>query len=93
MTAAVPSRARRDEVIDALRRGTVPARGLDLLAVGLDPIGPTIDEEIARASSGSTWAGGSFSSRARRSSASAASGSPISSSNWPSNRPALVTPY
>jgi hypothetical protein len=47
-----PSKARRDEVIDALRRGTVPARGLDLLAVGLDRFGPTIDEEIARAAAG-----------------------------------------
>lgn len=46
------SKARRDEVIDALRRGTVPARGLDLLAVGLDRFGPTIDEEISRASTG-----------------------------------------
>lgn len=46
------SKARRDEVIDALRRGTVPARGLDLLAVGLDRFGATIDEEIARAAAG-----------------------------------------
>jgi len=52
MTAPAPSKARRDEVIDALRRGTVPSRGLDLLAVGLDRIGPTIDEEIARAAAG-----------------------------------------
>lgn len=52
MTAPAPSKARRDEVIDALRRGTVPARGLDLLAVGLDRIGPTIDEEIGRAAAG-----------------------------------------
>ena len=52
MNGAEPSRARRDEVIDALRRGTVPARGLDLLAVGLDRIGPTIDEEVARAAAG-----------------------------------------
>ena len=47
-----PSRARRDQVIDALRRGTVPSRGLDLLAVGLDGLGTTIDEEVARAASG-----------------------------------------
>lgn len=52
MTAPAPSSARRDEVIDALRRGTVPARGLDLLAVGLDRFGPTIDEEVGRAASG-----------------------------------------
>ena len=53
MSAAAPSKLRRDEVIDALRRGTVPSRGLDLLAVGLDRFGPTIDEELARASAGS----------------------------------------
>ena len=40
------SKALRDEVVAALRRGTVPARGLDLLAVGLDRVGPTIDEEV-----------------------------------------------
>lgn len=52
MTAPVPSKARRDEVIDALRRGTVPSRGLDLLAVGLDRVAPTIDDEVARAAAG-----------------------------------------
>lgn len=52
MSTPVPSKARRDDVINALRRGTVPARGLDLLAVGLDRIGPTVDEEIAQASAG-----------------------------------------
>lgn len=52
MNAPAPSKARRDEVIDALRRGTVPARGLDLLAVGLDRFGPSIDDELARAASG-----------------------------------------
>ncbi len=30
------SPARRAEVIDALRRGTVPSAGLDLFAVGMD---------------------------------------------------------
>ena len=52
MNAPAPSKARRDEVIDALRRGTVPARGLARHAVGLDRFGPTIDEELARASAG-----------------------------------------
>ena len=52
MTVPTPSKARRDEVIDALRRGTVPSRGLDLLAVGLEGFGPTIDEELQRASGG-----------------------------------------
>lgn len=52
MTRAAPPPARRDEIVDALRRGTVPTRGLDVLAVGLDGIGPTIDEEVARAAAG-----------------------------------------
>jgi hypothetical protein len=37
---------RRREVIDALRRGTVPANGLDLLAVGLARFTPTLDAEL-----------------------------------------------
>lgn len=45
MTEAVSARRRR-EVIDALRRGTVPANGLDLLAVGLDRITPALDAEL-----------------------------------------------
>ena len=44
---------RRREVIDALRRGTVPANGLDLLAVGLERFGPAMDAELDAASSGS----------------------------------------
>lgn len=43
---------RRREVIDALRRGTVPAQGLDLLAVGLDPFQTALDEEIATVAGG-----------------------------------------
>lgn len=37
---------RRREVIDALRRGTVPANGLDLLAVGLDRFLPALDIDL-----------------------------------------------
>lgn len=37
---------RRREVIDALRRGTVPAHGLDLLAVGLDRFGPALGSDL-----------------------------------------------
>src|SRR3954447_22472292 len=44
---------RRREVIDALRRGTVPQQGLDALAVGLDRIAPAIDEELRFVASGS----------------------------------------
>jgi bacteriophage exclusion system BrxC/D-like protein len=38
--------ARRREVIDALRRGTVPQAGLDLFAVGMDRFEKAIDEEL-----------------------------------------------
>lgn len=41
-----PSPRRRREVIDALRRGTVPASGLDLLAVGLDRFTPALDASL-----------------------------------------------
>ena len=34
---------RRREVVDALRRGTVPSHGLDLLAVGLDRFRAALD--------------------------------------------------
>lgn len=37
---------RRREVIDALRRGTVPANGLDLLAVGLERFQQAVAEEL-----------------------------------------------
>lgn len=40
------SPARRREIIDALRRGTVPQRGLDVLAVGIDHLAPTFDAEL-----------------------------------------------
>ncbi|SDL43771.1 BREX system ATP-binding protein BrxD [Tessaracoccus oleiagri] len=50
--ADVSPRRRRD-VIDALRRGTVPANGLDLLAVGLDRFGSALDSELSAASGGS----------------------------------------
>ncbi|MGH3312478.1 MAG: BREX system ATP-binding protein BrxD [Streptomyces sp.] len=41
------SAARRREVVDALRRGTVPQAGLDLFAVGLDRFTAALDEDIA----------------------------------------------
>lgn len=46
------SAARRDDIIGALRRGTVPRAGLDALAVGIDAFAPTLDEELATVSSG-----------------------------------------
>ena len=45
MTATISERRRR-EVIDALRRGTVPQHGLDVLAVGLDRFTTAIDGEL-----------------------------------------------
>lgn len=52
MTLSLPgpvpavSPRRRREVIDALRRGTVPANGLDLLAVGLERFEVALDDEL-----------------------------------------------
>lgn len=43
---------RRREIIDALRKGTVPKRGLDFLAVGLSRFEPVVDEELRTAASG-----------------------------------------
>ena len=44
------SPARRAEVIDALRRGTVPQAGLDLFAVGMERFERAIDEVTEAAS-------------------------------------------
>jgi hypothetical protein len=51
MSAPV-SAARRREVVDALRRGTVPQRGLDLFAVGLDRFVAATDEDLATVARG-----------------------------------------
>lgn len=51
MTVEV-SPARRNEIVDALRRGTVPARGLDVMAVGLDRFAAAVDEELAKVAAG-----------------------------------------
>jgi len=40
------SPARADEVLDALRRGTVPESSLDAFAVGLDPYRETLTTEL-----------------------------------------------
>jgi hypothetical protein len=39
---------RRSEILDALRRGTVPATGLDILAVGLDRFDPVVHDDLAQ---------------------------------------------
>ena len=51
MTTPVSPRRRR-EVIDALRRGTVPANGLDLLAVGLERFTPALDADLEAVAGG-----------------------------------------
>ncbi|GAA4855295.1 BREX system ATP-binding protein BrxD [Saccharopolyspora rosea] len=51
MTTAV-SEARRRDVIDALRRGTVPRAGLDLLAVGLDRFVAAMGEDLDKIARG-----------------------------------------
>ena len=48
------SRERRREIINALRRGTVPQRGLDFLAVGLDRFEPVITQELSEVAQGSS---------------------------------------
>ena len=47
-----PSSQRRDDIIDALRRGTVPQFGLDALAVGLAPFESALEEELGKVSRG-----------------------------------------
>lgn len=46
------SPARRDEIISALRRGTVPSTGLDALAVGIEAFAATLDQELQSVASG-----------------------------------------
>lgn len=45
MSVAISPRRRRD-IIDALRRGTVPRQGLDVLAVGLARYEAAVDDEL-----------------------------------------------
>lgn len=46
MTDVAISPRRRREIIDALRRGTVPQQGLDVMAVGLGKFETAIDHEL-----------------------------------------------
>ncbi len=48
-----PSLLKRREIIDALRIGTVPRRGLELFAVGLERFDKAIDEELDSVAGGS----------------------------------------
>ena len=47
------SSQRRNEIVDALRRGTVPRRSLDAFAVGLDAFETVVVEELASVAGGS----------------------------------------
>jgi len=47
------SNRKRDEIIDALRRGTVPQDGLDQLAVGLDKFVDPLMDELRKTAEGS----------------------------------------
>ncbi len=49
---ADPSHLLRTEVIEALRRGTVPRRGLDRIAVGTERFAAVLDEELQRVAAG-----------------------------------------
>ena len=51
MTIEISPRRRR-EIVSALRGGTVPQQGLDVLAVGLQRFETAIDEELAAVSAG-----------------------------------------
>ena len=46
------SAQRRDQIIDALRRGTVPSTNLDAFAVGLSRFQSAIDEELQKVAAG-----------------------------------------
>lgn len=46
MAGPLPSPKRRTEIISALRRGSVPERGLDTFAVGLGRFEEAVDEEL-----------------------------------------------
>lgn len=50
MTKVSPRRQR--EIVDALRRGTVPRQGLDVMAVGLGKFEQAIDDELETTSQG-----------------------------------------
>lgn len=52
MGAPAVSARRRDEIIAALRRGTVPAHGLDQLAVGLERFQGALAEDLDRVAEG-----------------------------------------
>ena len=43
---------KRQQIVDALRRGTVPRRGLELFAVGMDRFDKALDKELTSVAAG-----------------------------------------
>jgi hypothetical protein len=54
MDTSMISPQKRQEIIDALRRGTVPGSSLDAFAVGLEGFTATLDEELHKVRAGSS---------------------------------------
>ena len=52
MSTTTISRARAHEIIDALRRGTVPRASLDAFCVGLERFEPAVDADLEAVASG-----------------------------------------
>src|SRR5699024_4828043 len=52
LTVTPVSAARREEVVGALRRGTVPHSGLDLFAVGLERFENALDKQLHNVTTG-----------------------------------------
>src|SRR5262249_909645 len=48
----LPSRARRKDILHALRTGTVPEKGLEHLAVGLDRFGAAVVDDLRECTPG-----------------------------------------
>ncbi len=46
------TRLKRQQIVDALRRGTVPRRGLELFAVGMDRFEKALDKELTSVETG-----------------------------------------
>jgi len=52
VTTADLTKLKRQQIVDALRRGTVPRRGLEQFSVGMDRFAKAIDQELASTEAG-----------------------------------------
>src|SRR4051794_38555946 len=52
MTAPMPSARRREAIIAALLRGSVPERGLETFAVGPEHLAPAVEKELRDVAAG-----------------------------------------